>query len=449
MNVTVICTAAAVSYCTERGLLAVLLYWTVVVPSSSPAAARSSSSFHFGLQRLNSTTPLRRTNRHTATQAKPPTLRTDCQSHYGLSSGSSTIVILPFLSLSLPSLFSQQPLPSKRAWRRPLSLLQQRLLSRVIDRSDSPLHQPPALTLDLVPPVPSTRVLCVGVSVLVAAVVGRRAMKLVYVGLYRVAASGSSAWRLASASHLVDFGYFTRSTIAQHIQFAARTCVQRTQAGCRQTIQLDEQTPFVAHTFVRGDGLAGVVMADKEYPVRVAFTLLTKQMAAYEERVGVNWKKMEQDQDSEPDFLKQDILHYQVSGTATLHHTTTSTATARSEHSHTCTSERRAELTTCLAVLRACLLLAGPSQGRQADCHTDSAGRGEGRDAHQHRAAHAARRDARLAHGQVRGSEPGQCAVLQAGQESQFVLQILTPLFGTVWAVCHTNCMCIASCMID
>lgn len=136
-------------------------------------------------------------------------------------------------------------------------------------------------------------------------------MKIVYVGLYRVV-SGSEAWRLAATSHLVDFGYFTRSTIAQHIQFAARTCVQRTAAGCRQTIEQDEKIPFVAHTYVRSDGLAGVVMADKEYPVRVAYTLLTKEMAAYEETVGVNWKKMDQDQDNEPDFLKHDILSYQV-----------------------------------------------------------------------------------------------------------------------------------------
>ena len=152
-------------------------------------------------------------------------------------------------------------------------------------------------------------------------------MKIVYVGLYRVVGD-SQAWRLAGSSHLVDFGYFTRSTIAQHIQFAARTCVQRTNAGCRQTIQLDEKTPFVAHTYVRSDGLGGVVMADKEYPVRVAFTLLTKEMAAYEETVGVNWKKMEHDQDSEPEFLKEDILHYQVA-----HNNTTQRSIAHSTYS--------------------------------------------------------------------------------------------------------------------
>ena len=136
-------------------------------------------------------------------------------------------------------------------------------------------------------------------------------MKIVYVGIYRQV-DESNAARLACASHLIDFGYFTRGTIAQHIQFAARTCVTRTRAGCRQTIQLDEQTPFVAHVYVRSDGLAGIVMADKEYPPRVAFTLLTKEMAAYEERLGVNWKGMTVDQDAtEPEYLQQDIVHYQ------------------------------------------------------------------------------------------------------------------------------------------
>ena len=135
-------------------------------------------------------------------------------------------------------------------------------------------------------------------------------MRLVYVGVYRQV-SETAAWRLASASQLSDFGYFTRSTIAEHIQFAGRTCVQRTRAGCRQTIQLNEKTPFVAHVYVRSDGLAGVVMADKEYPPRVAFTLITKELAAYEERVGVNWRQMAADQASEPEYLQADLALYQ------------------------------------------------------------------------------------------------------------------------------------------
>ena len=174
-----------------------------------------------------------------------------------------------------------------------------------------------------------------------------------YVGVYRQV-SDQQAWRLASAAHLVDFGYFTRGSIAQHVQFAGRTVVQRTRAGSRQTIQFDEQMPFVAHVFVRSDGLAGVVMADREYPPRVAYSLLSKEIAAFEERLGVNWfhaannhtvivlltidtvpvtmttplmviaccaallfrRSMDCDQDSEPDYMKADILQYQDPRTA-------------------------------------------------------------------------------------------------------------------------------------
>ena len=133
-----------------------------------------------------------------------------------------------------------------------------------------------------------------------------------YVGVYRQV-SDAIAWRLASVTHLSDFSYFSRSTIAGYIQFAGRTCVQRTRAGCRQSIvQRDEdEVPFVAHAYVRSDGLAGIVMADKEYPPRVAFALITKTLVAYEERVGVNWQQMDADQQSEPEYLRSDIVLYQ------------------------------------------------------------------------------------------------------------------------------------------
>jgi len=135
-------------------------------------------------------------------------------------------------------------------------------------------------------------------------------MKIVYVGLYRQVDPNSS-YRLAATNHLVDFGYFTRSTVAQYIQFAGRTSVLRTRAGCRQTIQLDDNMPFVSHCYVRSDGLAGVVMADKEYPTRVAFSLITKELETYEQNMGTNWRTINNDIDSEPQYLKDDIVHYQ------------------------------------------------------------------------------------------------------------------------------------------
>lgn len=44
----------------------------------------------------------------------------------------------------------------------------------------------------------------------------------------------------------------------------------------RSTNFLINFTEYLCHVFVRNDSLAGVVVADKEYPSRVAFTLLGK-----------------------------------------------------------------------------------------------------------------------------------------------------------------------------
>jgi synaptobrevin homolog YKT6 len=38
---------------------------------------------------------------------------------------------------------------------------------------------------------------------------------------------------------------------------------------------------YNVHTYVRSDGLAGTIIADLEYPPRVAFTLLTQLLEGY------------------------------------------------------------------------------------------------------------------------------------------------------------------------
>lgn len=114
--------------------------------------------------------------------------------------------------------------------------------------------------------------------------------------------------RLASVSDLSSFGYFTRGAITEHLHFASRTVIQRTAEGTRQSIALTD-IPFVAHSYVRHDGLAGVVVTDKEYPIRVAFTLVTKTMQDYEQTC--DWKKITHDAAGEPDQMKKDLIVYQ------------------------------------------------------------------------------------------------------------------------------------------
>lgn len=48
--------------------------------------------------------------------------------------------------------------------------------------------------------------------------------------------------------------------------------VESLRPSCRLCVSLE----YLCHVYVRNDSLAGVVIADSEYPSRVAFTLLEK-----------------------------------------------------------------------------------------------------------------------------------------------------------------------------
>jgi len=55
--------------------------------------------------------------------------------------------------------------------------------------------------------------------------------------------------------------------------FTAKIITERTQPASRQSVKQGE---YLCHVYVRQDGLTCVLMADHEYPHRVAHTLLTK-----------------------------------------------------------------------------------------------------------------------------------------------------------------------------
>eukprot|EP00794_Sanderia_malayensis_P005427 gene5427-6106_t len=76
---------------------------------------------------------------------------------------------------------------------------------------------------------------------------------------------------LASAYDLQSFGYFQRSSVKEFMGFTAKLLVERTQTGLRASVKEKE---YFCHVFVRNDSLSGVVITDKDYPSRVAFTFL-------------------------------------------------------------------------------------------------------------------------------------------------------------------------------
>ncbi|KZT38698.1 snare protein YKT6 [Sistotremastrum suecicum HHB10207 ss-3] len=90
-----------------------------------------------------------------------------------------------------------------------------------------------------------------------------------------VAPPGSSATLLSNASDLSSFSFYQKGSVGEFMTFLSKTVAERTSQGQRQSVQ---ENNYVAHVYNRGgkERLAAVVITDQEYPVRPAFSLLTK-----------------------------------------------------------------------------------------------------------------------------------------------------------------------------
>jgi synaptobrevin family protein YKT6 len=63
--------------------------------------------------------------------------------------------------------------------------------------------------------------------------------------------------------------------------FFSKTLVEKTKGGERQCV---EEKDYRCYVHVRHDGMAGVVIADQDYPQRVAFSLITKAQEEFSKR---------------------------------------------------------------------------------------------------------------------------------------------------------------------
>ncbi|XP_064382443.1 synaptobrevin homolog YKT6-like isoform X2 [Halichondria panicea] len=77
---------------------------------------------------------------------------------------------------------------------------------------------------------------------------------------------------------LSSFGFFQRSGVREFMAFTSDILVEKTASGQRQSVK---EQDYKCHVHVRSDSLACVVIADNDYPPRVAFTLMSKIMEEF------------------------------------------------------------------------------------------------------------------------------------------------------------------------
>ncbi|XP_074595940.1 YKT6 v-SNARE homolog [Brevipalpus obovatus] len=124
------------------------------------------------------------------------------------------------------------------------------------------------------------------------------------VKLYSIAVlnkTGSNPIILKSCSDLSSFGYFQKKSVGEFMHFTAKMIVERSERGSRASIKEQE---YLCHAYVRADNLSAVIISDRDYPNRVAHTLLSKILddfsAAYSPQV---WSSATEES------LKFDALH--------------------------------------------------------------------------------------------------------------------------------------------
>ncbi|XP_015444538.1 synaptobrevin homolog YKT6 isoform X1 [Pteropus alecto] len=82
-------------------------------------------------------------------------------------------------------------------------------------------------------------------------------------------------------------GTFIARSVQEFMTFTSQLIVERSAKGSRASVKEQE---YLCHVYVRNDSLAGVVIADSEYPSRVAFTLLEKVLDEFSKQVDrIEW----------------------------------------------------------------------------------------------------------------------------------------------------------------
>mmetsp|Transcript_43175 Transcript_43175/g.115487 ORF Transcript_43175/g.115487 Transcript_43175/m.115487 type:complete len:204 (+) Transcript_43175:97-708(+) len=85
---------------------------------------------------------------------------------------------------------------------------------------------------------------------------------------------------LSYAIDLSQFSFFQRGTVKEITALVLRTCVAKTNPGDYQRLEHEEQYIYIIS---RHNGIAGVLISDKDYPQRVAFSIVTRLLDDFTE----------------------------------------------------------------------------------------------------------------------------------------------------------------------
>jgi len=121
-------------------------------------------------------------------------------------------------------------------------------------------------------------------------------MKILYVGIIKN--DTKPAEQLCAETDLSSFSRFTRGSYAEFMTFTSKTIAERTRPGQRQDV---EEQSYTFHVYGRSEGIAGVIISDREYPSLVAHQILSRlvdeflsehPIASFQDGCEISWPKL-------------------------------------------------------------------------------------------------------------------------------------------------------------
>merc|ERR1711935_1226654 len=99
-------------------------------------------------------------------------------------------------------------------------------------------------------------------------------------------AGNEKAWILCNAYQLDFLSFWQRPFFKQHLHFGARTAAARTTPGQNVCIRLAEDEKCLVYCAVKEGGIAAVLIADTEYPEKVAIKACHDIIKIFEQSFG-------------------------------------------------------------------------------------------------------------------------------------------------------------------
>lgn len=95
-----------------------------------------------------------------------------------------------------------------------------------------------------------------------------------------------------AAHNLAEYSFFTRGNVREFLNFASKTIMKRVPSG----VQCIDYEGNNCYCYITGEGLGAIAICDKEYPARVAITMLKELMTEFKAgEFGARWRDTKED----------------------------------------------------------------------------------------------------------------------------------------------------------